>query len=72
MVGLYLKRLDETSTLLDAAAGLEWQRLRLSSPVSPLLRLNLGDAFTILANHDTRHMRQIERVRGQAGFPRPR
>lgn len=72
VVGAYLKALDRTGALLADSAGLEWQRLRLSSPISPLFRMNAGDAFTILAHHDTRHLKQIERVRGQAGFPRPR
>lgn len=72
VVGAYLKALDRTGALLADSAGLEWQRLRLSSPISPLIRMNAGDAFTILAHHDTRHLKQVERVRGQAGFPRPR
>jgi hypothetical protein len=34
----------------------------MSSPVMPLLRMNLGDALTLLVVHAERHAGQIERV----------
>lgn len=67
VVGEYLGRLDELSRLLAAAAPLEWRRARTSSPVVGLIRMNLGDCFTILVVHAARHIRQIERVRAEVG-----
>jgi hypothetical protein len=47
---------------LEAARDLDWRRVRFVSPVSALLRMNLGDAFLVLVRHAQRHRRQIERV----------
>lgn len=40
----------------------------LASPVSPLIRLNLGDAFRILVVHSHRHLAQAERTRRAVGM----
>lgn len=72
VIGVFLKCQGETAALLDASARLKWQKMRLSSPVSALIRMNLGDVFTILIDHDARHFRQIERIRSGAGFPSSR
>ena len=45
-------------------------RLRIASPVSSLLRLNVGDALATLVVHAERHLGQIERVVSHPGFPR--
>lgn len=66
----FLATRGELSALLRRADGWDVSRIRLASPVSALVRLNLGDAFRILANHAERHLGQVERVMGEAGFPR--
>ena len=59
----------ELADLLRASTALDWRRTRLSSPVSRLVRLNLGDVFDVSAGHVTRHAGQIERVRQHHEFP---
>jgi len=39
-----------------------------SSPVSPLVRLNLGDALRVLVVHCHRHLAQVERTRRAVGM----
>ena len=39
-----------------------------SSPASPLIRLNLGDAFRVLVVHCHRHLGQVERTRRAVGM----
>jgi hypothetical protein len=56
----FLGRQREIVRLIEQAAAHEWNRLRLSSPVSSLVRMNVGDAFTILVRHAERHFRQID------------
>jgi hypothetical protein len=51
------------------AATLDWRRTRTTSPISPLIRLNLGDCFTILVVHAQRHLGQIDRLRGRSDYP---
>lgn len=58
----YLARQEEVGRLITESAGLDWRRLRMGSPVAPILRMNLGDALTILVTHAERHAAQIERV----------
>lgn len=60
-------RQRDLDVLLAAAAPLHWVRLHTSSPVSSLVRVNLGDCFRILVEHAARHMHQIARVRAAAG-----
>lgn len=61
---------DELVALMREADGVDLNRAKLSSPASPLLRLNLGDAFTILVLHTQRHLQQAQRVLEESGFPR--
>ena len=65
----FLRGERELADLLRASVALDWRKTRLSSPVSRLVRLNLGDAFEIAAAHVTRHAGQIERIRAHAEFP---
>ncbi len=68
----FLGSMLETAALLRRADGLDMRRLRLNSPVVFFVRgLNLGDAFIIIVVHAQRHLRQIERVMGEPGFPQP-
>lgn len=61
----------EVARLLRDSLDLDWRRTRLASPVSRLVRLNLGDAFEVIAAHSSRHAGQIERLRARADFPKP-
>ncbi len=58
----FLKRQEDVGRLIIDSAGLDWRRLKMRSPVAPILRMNLGDALTILVTHAERHAGQIERV----------
>jgi hypothetical protein len=59
----FLARQERLREFLDRAAGVDWHRTGLVSPVSPLFRMNLGDGFMILVAHADRHRGQMERVR---------
>jgi hypothetical protein len=65
----FLDRHQVLVQLLRASAALDWKRVRLRSPASRLLRLNLGDAFSALVVHAQRHAQQMDRVRRHAAFP---
>jgi hypothetical protein len=52
---------------MEEAASLDWRGLRIPPPVVPallqtVLRINLGDVFTIAVVHVKRHTGQIERT----------
>jgi uncharacterized damage-inducible protein DinB len=59
----FLARQEEVGRLIAEARTMDWQRVRMRSPVLPIVRMNLGDALTILVVHAERHAGQIERVK---------
>ena len=60
VIGEFLTRQHEIEHLIESAMAHDWRRLRLASPVSKLIRMNVGDAFTVLVRHAERHFRQID------------
>lgn len=57
--------------LVEEARGLDLDRIRVTSPASPLLRLRASDAFRVLVEHEKRHLNQAEAVPSSQGFPEP-
>ena len=51
------------------AEGLDLSRVKLSSPLMPLLRQPLGTWLLFLAAHERRHLWQARQVRQEPGFP---
>lgn len=66
----FLGMQERLATLVEHSASLDWRRLKGPSPVTSLVRVNLGDAFQVLVNHNNRHLNQARRIAGSPGFPR--
>ncbi|HYW73735.1 MAG TPA: DinB family protein [Pyrinomonadaceae bacterium] len=49
--------------------GVEYNKTRIRSPVTPLVRYSLADAFVITVLHAQRHLAQARRVRESLQFP---
>jgi hypothetical protein len=62
VLAAFLDSQDRFAAAVDAAAEVEWRRVRLGSPVFRLVRMNLGDALLINVVHVERHLGQVERV----------
>jgi hypothetical protein len=62
VIEAFVTGIEELVSLMNALDGAEWRRVGLRSPVTQLIRLNLGDAFSILIHHAERHFGQIDRV----------
>ena len=60
VIAAFLSRQREIVQLIERSTVHEWNRVRLASPVSSLIRMNVGDAFTILVRHGERHLGQID------------
>ncbi len=54
---------------VDAARGIDFNKVRLRSPVTRFMRYSLADAFVVTVVHGWRHLAQARRVRETAGFP---
>jgi len=51
------------------AEGLDLSRVKLSSPLMPLLRQPLGTWMGFIVAHERRHLWQARQVRQESGFP---
>ena len=49
--------------------GVDYNKTRLRSPVTPLIRYSLADAYVVTVVHGQRHLGQARRVRETSGFP---
>ncbi len=70
--GALQKFLDQQETFLNfvrSADGVDFNRTRLRSPVTPFMRYSLADAFVITVVHTRRHLGQARKVRETPGFP---
>lgn len=64
---------DQHARFLDyvrQSTGIDYNRTRLRSPVTPLMRYSLADAFVITVLHGQRHLAQARRVREMPEFPK--
>jgi len=55
--------------VLGLADGLDLGRIRLATPISPLLRITAYEAILIHVYHEPRHLTQAERIASHHDFP---
>jgi hypothetical protein len=60
---------NELTHFMRATAGMDLQKIIVTSPVSSLVTYNLMDCYAILITHEKRHFMQAERILGTPGFP---
>ena len=63
----------EVETMISFAGklhGADLTKLKISSPVTNLLRMNVGDALLINLYHDKRHLNQAEKILNATKFPK--
>jgi hypothetical protein len=60
---------DALEAQLRAADGLDLRRIRLASPVSPLIRMNVGDALNLVLTHERRHLYQLRTITEEREYP---
>lgn len=59
----------EMEERIREAAGLDLRRAKVTSPASRWMKMNAGDALSLLLAHERRHLWQMRNVRDAAGFP---
>jgi hypothetical protein len=65
----FLNQQNEFLDFVRQADGLDYNKIRLRSPVTSLMRYSLADAFVVTVLHEQRHLAQARRVRETPGFP---
>ncbi len=63
-VDRFLRSHEELLRALERSLPFHWQSIRLSSPASKFVKLNVGDVFVVLAEHADRHLNQIDAAHG--------
>ncbi len=66
----FYENLQLLSVQLETAKNLDWNNLKITSPVTSILKLNLGDTFEVLTLHALRHLKQAQRVMLHEKFPK--
>lgn len=65
----FLEEQESFVQVVRTVEGIDYNKTRLRSPVTPLMRYSLADAFVITVVHGQRHLAQARRVRETPGFP---
>lgn len=65
----FLHQQGEFLRFVREAKGLDYNKARLRSPVTPLMRYSLADAFVVTVVHGWRHLGQARRMSETEGFP---
>lgn len=66
----YVSQQRELQAFMERADGYSISRARFASPVTRLMRFNIGDGIRMMVIHQQRHLRQALAVMEEAGFPR--
>ena len=59
----FLSEQEDFVRFVRQSAGVDYNKVRLRSPVTPLVRYSLADAFVVIVVHAQRHLQQARRVR---------
>lgn len=65
----FLKQQIAFLEFVRQADGLDYNKTRLRSPVTPLMRYSIADAFVVTVLHGQRHLGQARRMRETVRFP---
>jgi len=64
----YINISKELTALADKMRQIDLKKIKFSSPVNFLIRLNLGDPLIFIPKHDARHLNQAEKVKNHLEF----
>lgn len=66
---MFLNQQAQFINFVRQCNGIDYNKTRIRSPVTPLMRYSLADAFVITVLHGRRHLAQARRVREMPEFP---
>jgi hypothetical protein len=69
MVDRFLDQQIALTGRVQAAKDCDLNKPRFGSPITPLIRLSVGECLLLLVRHEQRHIQQAKRVREAEGFP---
>jgi hypothetical protein len=69
IINSYRKLINAVAEKLEEAKELDWNKMKITSPVTSLLVFNMGDVFEVLTLHSARHIKQAQKVISNEAFP---
>lgn len=66
----FLEQQAKLLIFLNNSEGLDFNKIRFRSAVTPFIRFSLADNFVMTVVHSQRHLAQARRVRETPGFPK--
>ncbi len=69
IVDKFAEHIDEVNKKIEAVADVDRKKTVVTSPFLVIFTYTLDDAYTVLAEHSKRHIRQAKRVMEAEGFP---
>jgi hypothetical protein len=69
IVSDFVKQQGEVAARMEAASGINPERIIISSPAVSVITYSLLDAFRVIETHERRHFAQAERVTQNSHFP---
>ncbi len=70
IIGSFCEEVGSMISFAEKLHGVDLTKLKISSPVSKLLKMNIGDALLINLYHDKRHLNQAEKILNDTNFPK--
>ena len=66
----FCEEVEAMISFAEQLQGANLRKIKISSPVTKLLRMNIGDALLINHYHDKRHLNQAEKILNDTNFPK--
>lgn len=61
----FIHQQEKLIVLLNKSKNVNLNRVKVKTTISSLIKLNLGDTFQFVINHNIRHLKQIEQIQKQ-------
>lgn len=58
----FIKQQLQFIDLLNKSRGVSLKKIKVATSISSLIKLNLGDTFQFIINHNLRHLNQIDKI----------
>jgi hypothetical protein len=69
VVERFVAKNEDLISKIKATAVADWKKTVVSSPFLAVMTYTVDDAYTVLIEHEKRHVRQAKRVTEMEGFP---
>ena len=70
IISSFCEGVETMISFAEKLHGADLTKLKISSPLTKLLRMNVGDALLINLYHDKRHLNQAEKIINDINFPK--